>query len=132
MVYQIYCKSFCDSNGDGIGDLRGVMSKLPVLKDLGIDCIWFTPIYVSPQVDGDVKFLMEDSRQLLVYTRTCEKQKLLVIANKSNEPATVQLPVELAQKKWKRLLCNRPNVAPSLESVRDLNPWETEVYTLEE
>jgi len=52
VVYQIYCKSFCDSNGDGIGDLRGVMSKLPVLKELGIDCIWFTPIYVSPQVDG--------------------------------------------------------------------------------
>ena len=52
VVYQIYCKSFCDSNGDGIGDLRGVMSKLPVLKELGIDCIWFTPIYVSPQVDN--------------------------------------------------------------------------------
>ena len=52
VVYQIYCKSFCDSNGDGIGDLRGVMSKLPVLKELGVDCIWFTPIYVSPQVDN--------------------------------------------------------------------------------
>ena len=45
-------QKFCDSNGDGIGDLRGVMSKLPVLKELGIDCIWFTPIYVSPQVDN--------------------------------------------------------------------------------
>ncbi len=52
VVYQIYCKSFCDSNGDGIGDLPGVMSKLPMLKELGVDCIWFTPIYVSPQVDG--------------------------------------------------------------------------------
>ena len=52
VVYEIYCKSFCDSNGDGIGDLRGVMSKLPVLKELGVDCIWFTPIYVSPQVDN--------------------------------------------------------------------------------
>lgn len=52
VVYQIYCKSFCDSNGDGIGDLQGVISKLPELKELGIDCIWFTPIYTSPQVDN--------------------------------------------------------------------------------
>ena len=52
VVYEIYCKSFCDSNGDGIGDLKGVMSKLHVLRDLGINCIWFTPIYTSPQVDN--------------------------------------------------------------------------------
>ena len=44
-VYQIYPRSFCDSNGDGIGDLQGVISKLPMLKELGVDCIWFTPIY---------------------------------------------------------------------------------------
>ena len=52
VVYQIYCKSFCDSNGDGIGDLPGVISKLPMLKELGINCIWFTPIFPSPQVDN--------------------------------------------------------------------------------
>ena len=52
VFYEIYCKSFCDSNGDGLGDLKGVMSKLPMLKELGIDCIWFTPIYTSPQVDN--------------------------------------------------------------------------------
>jgi len=52
VIYEIYCKSFCDSNGDGIGDLRGVMSKLPILKELGINCIWFTPIYKSPMVDN--------------------------------------------------------------------------------
>jgi len=52
VVYEIYCKSFCDSNGDGIGDLKGVMSKLPMLKELGINTIWFTPIYKSPQVDN--------------------------------------------------------------------------------
>lgn len=52
VVYEIYCKSFCDSDGDGIGDLRGVMSKLPMLRDLGVNCIWFTPIYTSPQVDN--------------------------------------------------------------------------------
>ena len=52
VVYESYCKSFCDSDGDGIGDLKGVMSKLPMLKELGINCIWFTPIYKSPQVDN--------------------------------------------------------------------------------
>lgn len=52
VVYQIYCKSFCDTDGDGIGDLNGVMSKLPMLKELGINCIWFNPIYKSPQVDN--------------------------------------------------------------------------------
>lgn len=52
VIYEIYCKSFCDSNGDGIGDLPGVISKLPVLRDLGVNCIWFTPIYTSPQVDN--------------------------------------------------------------------------------
>lgn len=52
VVYEIYCKSFCDSGGDGLGDLQGVISKLPVLKDLGVNCIWFAPIYTSPQVDN--------------------------------------------------------------------------------
>lgn len=52
IVYEIYLKSFCDSDGDGIGDIKGVMSKLPVLKNLGINCIWFAPIYTSPQVDN--------------------------------------------------------------------------------
>ena len=52
VVYEIYCKSFADSNGDGIGDLGGVMAKLPVLKELGVNCIWFTPTYASPQVDN--------------------------------------------------------------------------------
>lgn len=52
IVYEIYCKSFCDSDGDGVGDLQGVISKLPILKELGINCIWFAPIYTSPQVDN--------------------------------------------------------------------------------
>jgi len=52
VVYEIYCKSFCDSDGDGIGDLQGVISKLPELKELGINTIWFTPLYPSPQVDN--------------------------------------------------------------------------------
>ena len=51
VAYQIYPKSFMDTNGDGIGDLRGVISKLDYLKGLGIDIIWLSPIYKSPFVD---------------------------------------------------------------------------------
>lgn len=82
-------------------------------------------------LEGDLRFRMEDSRQVLMYTRACEKQTLLVIANKSNEPAAAQLPEDLKQKKWKRLLSNRPDLAPSVEDARDLLPWEAEVYTEE-
>ena len=52
VVYQIYVKSFCDSNGDGIGDLPGIISKLDYLEDLGVDYLWLTPIYPSPQHDN--------------------------------------------------------------------------------
>ncbi len=51
IAYQIYPKSFCDSNGDGIGDLPGIISKLDYLKELGIDMVWLSPIYQSPFVD---------------------------------------------------------------------------------
>ena len=52
VVYQIYPKSFCDSNKDGLGDLRGVISKLDYIKELGVDYIWSTPFFVSPQNDN--------------------------------------------------------------------------------
>ncbi len=52
VIYQIYPKSFMDSNGDGIGDLRGVAEKLDYLKDLGVDYLWLTPFFVSPQRDN--------------------------------------------------------------------------------
>ncbi len=51
VIYQIYPRSFKDSNGDGIGDLRGVIEKLDYLRDLGIDAIWVSPFYPSPMVD---------------------------------------------------------------------------------
>ena len=52
VVYQIYVRSFCDSDGDGTGDLRGITSKLDYLQDLGIDILWITPFFVSPQNDN--------------------------------------------------------------------------------
>ena len=52
VIYQIYPRSFQDSNGDGIGDLQGITSRLDYLADLGIDAIWLSPVYRSPQDDN--------------------------------------------------------------------------------
>ncbi|TWW13449.1 glucohydrolase [Dellaglioa algida] len=52
IIYQIYPKSFNDSNGDGVGDLQGIIDKIPYLKQLNIDMIWFNPFFISPQNDN--------------------------------------------------------------------------------
>ena len=52
VIYQIYPRSFQDSNGDGIGDLNGVTMRLDYLKKLGIDVIWLSPVYKSPNDDN--------------------------------------------------------------------------------
>jgi len=52
VIYQIYPRSFKDSNGDGVGDLRGIISKLDYLKELGVDILWLSPIYASPNDDN--------------------------------------------------------------------------------
>ncbi|HET7801124.1 MAG TPA: alpha-amylase family glycosyl hydrolase, partial [Humibacillus xanthopallidus] len=52
MVYQIYPRSFCDSNGDGVGDLAGITSRLDYLTDLGVDVLWLSPVYRSPMDDN--------------------------------------------------------------------------------
>lgn len=65
VVYQIYPRSFMDSNGDGIGDLQGIISKLDYLRNLGVDVIWLSPFYASPNVDNgydisDYQKIMEE------------------------------------------------------------------------
>ncbi|WP_043682164.1 glycoside hydrolase family 13 protein [Streptomyces xylophagus] len=52
VIYQVYPRSFADSNGDGMGDLEGVRGRLPYLRDLGIDAVWLSPFYASPQADA--------------------------------------------------------------------------------
>ena len=51
VIYQIYPRSFQDSNGDGIGDLRGITQRLPYLVELGVDAVWLSPIFQSPMAD---------------------------------------------------------------------------------
>lgn len=62
VFYQIYPKSFKDTNNDGIGDLNGIREKLPYLKKLGIDALWISPVYLSPQVDNG--YDISDYRQI--------------------------------------------------------------------
>jgi alpha-glucosidase len=52
VIYQIYPRSWADSDGDGIGDLPGITARLPYLRELGVDAVWLSPFYVSPQADG--------------------------------------------------------------------------------
>jgi len=52
VIYEVYVRSFADGDGDGTGDLAGVRSRLPYLRDLGVDALWFTPWYASPMADG--------------------------------------------------------------------------------
>lgn len=70
VVYQIYPRSFQDSNGDGIGDLQGITSRIPYLKELGIDVIWLSPVYQSPNDDNgydisDYQKIMEEFGTML-------------------------------------------------------------------
>jgi len=51
-VYQIYPRSFADANGDGIGDLQGITSRIPYLVELGVDAVWLSPFYPSALADG--------------------------------------------------------------------------------
>ena len=77
-VYQIWVRSFCDGNGDGIGDLWGVLKKLDYIKDLGVDAIWFSPLYPSPNADfgydiSDYKNIHPDYGDLDLFKQVLEE-----------------------------------------------------------
>ncbi|MBA4496450.1 alpha-glucosidase [Paenactinomyces guangxiensis] len=78
VVYQIYPRSFMDSNGDGIGDLRGILSKLDYLKELGVDVIWLSPVYQSPNDDNgydisDYQAIMDEFGTMQDWERLLEE-----------------------------------------------------------
>jgi alpha-glucosidase len=76
VIYQVYPRSFADGNGDGTGDLAGLRSRLPYLRDLGVDAIWVTPWYVSPLADGG--YDVADYRAIDPAFGTLEEAELLV------------------------------------------------------
>src|SRR3569833_812025 len=96
VVYQIYPRSFQDSNGDGIGDLRGIIGRLDYLKELGVDVVWLSPVYKSPNDNNDnnnYQDIMEefgnlaDWEELLTekHTHNNRKDKDLVVNHSSDE-----------------------------------------------
>ena len=76
VIYQVYPKSFLDTNGDGIGDLKGITAKLDYLSELGIDAIWLCPVYLSPQVDNG--YDISDYLQIDPMFGTMEDMDLLI------------------------------------------------------
>lgn len=87
VVYQIYPRSFMDTNNDGIGDIQGIITKLDYLKELGIDVIWLSPVYKSPNVDNgydisDYQGIMNEfgtMDDMKVLIRECQSRKLKII-----------------------------------------------------
>ena len=107
VAYQIYPKSFCDSNGDGIGDIPGIISKLDYLKELGVDIVWISPMYKSPLADQgydisdyysiDPRFgTMEDMERLIMEAKKRDMYILmdLVVNHCSDEHEWFQKAVQ--------------------------------------
>ncbi|HZG72897.1 MAG TPA: alpha-amylase family glycosyl hydrolase, partial [Chondromyces sp.] len=76
VVYQIYPRSFQDSNGDGIGDIQGIISRLDYLKELGIDVIWLSPVYESPNDDNG--YDISDYEQIMADFGTMKDMERLI------------------------------------------------------
>lgn len=92
VVYQIYPRSFQDSNGDGIGDLQGIIQRLDYLEKLGIGAIWLSPVYASPNDDNG--YDISDYRAIMKEFGTMEDmEQLIAEANKRNIKIIMDLVV---------------------------------------
>ncbi|MXP75260.1 glucohydrolase [Lachnospiraceae bacterium WCA-9-b2] len=110
VAYQIYPKSFCDSNGDGIGDIPGIISKLDYLQDLGVDIIWLSPCYPSPLADEgyDISDYYDiDPR----FGAMADMEKLLEEAKKRNMYILMDLVVNHCsdEHEWFKKACQDPD-----------------------
>lgn len=76
VIYQIYPRSFCDGNGDGIGDIKGIISKLDYIKSLGVDAVWLSPVYKSPNDDNG--YDISDYRDIMDEFGTLDDWKEMV------------------------------------------------------
>lgn len=132
-VYQIYPKSFCDSDGDGIGDLKGIISKLDYLKDLEIGAIWLTPIYKSPQIDNgydisdyydvDKMFGSKDDLVMLIkeaHNRDIKIMMDIVINHTSSEHKWFREALEDSASKYRDYYIIRPG-----KDGKEPNNWQS-------
>ena len=83
VVYQIYPRSFADSNGDGMGDIPGITGKIEYLKKLGVNVLWICPIYQSPQDDNG--YDISDYRTVYPEFGTMEDMKILIQKCQDND-----------------------------------------------
>lgn len=105
VIYQIYPRSFMDSNGDGVGDLRGIISRLDYLKYLGIDVIWMSPVYKSPNDDNG--YDISDYRAIMDEFGTMDDfDELLAEAHKREIKVVMDLVVNHTsdEHKWLSLI----------------------------
>lgn len=145
VVYQIYPRSFYDSNGDGIGDLRGIIQKLDYLKRLGVNVVWLSPVYQSPNDDNgydisDYQAIMAEFGTLADWEEMLDgmhrrgikldEERLLVMLNFSADTAVFTLPPHISFTNH-NLLPGNYEVGP-VEDIRLLNlrPYEALVYRL--
>lgn len=120
VVYQIYPKSFADGNGDGIGDLSGAAARLDYLQALGVDAVWFSPIFPSPQCDGgydvsnyrDIDPLFGTTADAENFIRAAHNRNIRVILDVVPNHSSIEHPFFVEAKKtapgsaaWQRFHC---------------------------
>jgi alpha-glucosidase len=113
VVYQVYVRSFADSNGDGTGDLAGVLDRLPYLRDLGVDALWFSPWYPSPLADNG--YDVADYRAIDPAFGTLEQAEQLIAEARSLGIRTIidVVPNHVSdQHRWFRAALASPPASP--------------------
>ena len=119
VVYQIYPRSFMDSNGDGIGDLKGIIEKIPYLKELGVNVVWLSPIYQSPNDDNG--YDISDYRRIMDEFGTMDDfQQLLMLCHEAGIRLVMDLVVNHTSDEHAWFVESRKN---RTNSYRDYYIW---------